>query len=78
MRFLRVFSQQGLVSNWLEQEPPLSKLLKCFDVNRAASRLDPVSVYIVRSETEEAETVAALFQTTPGTPEKRLRHSDRR
>jgi hypothetical protein len=72
MRFLRGFSQQGLVSNWLEQEPPLAKLLKCFDINRAASRFDPVSVYIVRDEHEEMETGAALFQTTPGTPEKRF------
>ena len=72
MRFLRVFAQQGLVSNWLEQEPPLAKVLKCFDFNRMASRIDPVSVYVVRSEREDVETVAALFQTTPGTPETRF------
>jgi hypothetical protein len=72
MRFLRVFAQQGLVSNWLELEPPLAKVLKCFDVNRMASRIAPVSVYVVRNELEEVQTVAALFQVAPGTPEKRF------
>ena|ERR1700687_4428376 len=72
MRFLRVFAQQGLVWNWFEKEPHLPRILKCFDINRTASRIEPVSVFAVRTEREEAETVAAQFQVSPSTPEKRF------
>jgi hypothetical protein len=72
MRLLRVFGTQSWVSNWLEQSPPLPLLLKCFDVNRQKPQPEPVSVYRIDSEIEEVEAVAALFLTTPGSPEKRF------
>src|SRR5687767_5334807 len=70
--FLRVFAQQGLLSHWLEQECPLPKLLSCFDIKREQPRPNPVSVYRVGTEIEELEAVAAVFLTTPTTPEKRF------
>jgi hypothetical protein len=72
MRFVRVFAQQGLVSNWLEKKPPLSKLLRCFDIDRRKPDPEPVSVYEGRDELEELEAVAAVFQTSPTEPEKRF------
>jgi hypothetical protein len=73
MRFLRVFTQQGALPNWSETNPPLASILqKCFDINRKASRIQPVSVFQVRSEREEVEAVSALFQVSPSTPEKRF------
>lgn len=72
MRLLRVFAQQGLMSKWLEQNPPLSQLLKCFGVHREKPNPEPVSVYCVGSETAEVEAVAAHFLTAPVTPEKRF------
>jgi hypothetical protein len=72
MRLLRVFGTPSLVSNWLEQSPPLPFLLKCFDVNRQKPQPEPVSVYRIDSEIEEVEAVAAVFLTTAGSPEKRF------
>ncbi len=73
MRFLRVYAQQGLHSCWLEQQPPLARLLKCFDVKRDAIRPpEPASVYRVNDAIEELEVVAALTQTAPSRPEKRF------
>jgi hypothetical protein len=72
MRFVRVFAQQGLVSSWLEKKPPLSRLLKCFDIDRRRPDPQPVSVYKAGNELEELEAVAAVFQTSPTEPEKRF------
>jgi hypothetical protein len=73
MRFLRVYAQQGLHGCWLEQQPPLARLLKCFDIKREATRPpEPTSVFLVNDEGEELEVVTALAQTTPSSPEKRF------
>jgi hypothetical protein len=61
MRFIRVSSQQPCFANWKEKEPTLSKLLQFFEVKPQARTPDPVSVFEVRSELEELESVAAVF-----------------
>jgi hypothetical protein len=71
MRLLRVFAKQSLTPNWLERSPPLPLLLQCFEVNRQKPSPDPVSVFRVGSETEEAEAVAAVFLKTRESPVKR-------
>ncbi len=72
MRLLRVFAQQGLTWYWLDQKPPLPKLLQCFDVKRQGRNPNPVSLFRAASEVEEVEAVAAHFLKTPGSAEKRF------
>lgn len=72
MRFIRVSSQQPCFANWQEKEPTLSKLLQFFEVKPQARTPDPVSVFEVRSELEELESVAAVFQRTVTSPDKRF------
>jgi len=72
IRYLRVFSLPSNSWPWLDKNPPLLKLLQCFDVKRDNPRPEPVSVYRVASEIEEVETASALFLTAPKTPDKRF------
>ncbi len=72
MRFIRVSSQQTNFANWQDKEPTLAKLLQFFEVKPQARNPDPVSVFRVTSELEELESVAAVFQKTVTSPEKRF------
>src|SRR5947209_7684908 len=72
MRFIHGFAQQKHFGNWFDKEPPLSKLLECFEVNRQLTKPIEVSAYAVESELEELEAVAALLQNAPATPDKRF------
>lgn len=72
MRFIRVFSKQSSFGNWQDKEPALSKLLQFFDVEPQARNSDPVSVFQVTSELDELQSVAAVFQKTVTSPEKRF------
>lgn len=67
MEYLRVFATTSYFK-WFENQPKLSKLLLCFDVNRnydPALQVKPVSVFGACNRDEELQTVAALFQTAP-------------
>jgi hypothetical protein len=72
MRFIRVFAQQTCFANWQDKEPALSKLLQFFEVQPRTQHQVSVSVFEVRSELEELESVAAVFQKTRTCPEKRF------
>lgn len=70
--FLRVFSPKSSFHEWLNKQPSLPKLLKCFDIDRHCTTIKkPPSVFRASSVIEEAENVAALFETAPCSPELR-------
>jgi len=74
MEFLRVHAKASY-SQWFGTKPELSKLLECFGVPRnhgSAKQVKPVSVFGARNQDEELQAVAAHFQYSPVTVEKRF------
>ena len=72
MHFIRVHGQQTHFAAWTEKEPELSKLLLFFDIQASLPKEFVVSVFEVQSELEELESVAAVFQTTRPSSDKRF------
>lgn len=69
MRFIRRFEKKDWAHNFSVKSPKLSLLFECFGINYRGNTVDPVSVFAANTEIHELEAVAALVQTTSGTPE---------
>jgi hypothetical protein len=70
MLYIRMVSIQKDFNSWHVKNPEMSRLLRCFDLKPEGTGIESVSVYKAESESDELESVSAVFQGSRGSPEK--------